>query len=504
MKYAVLFLISACCVLGADPQILSYTVETDSFKTLSKSVSVSGPDTTTTLAWQGQVKFSCLDPDGDLMRVGLSVNIGSDTFSVDSSWGAKLVSSGNNQRVYFRFGRAIKGWHDSANARVRLTLTDTAAASLPSWVPQNAWVWTDVPGTTFSNYMKEDGSGIAPASTADPFGSFQYNQEWGGYGGPCYSAKHHQFYLFGGGHAQTTLNALIRWNIGKNSPDMDLAAPPTLQSLRMSEYGTANYGNGRAYWSDGKPYCAHSYRMDQFVDAIDEWLQLGLTFANQPPGTNTYSNNATVGWSFASGTYRAAGYWPNVLSNIAQGIVFTTLDGAYVYYTVSGTTYRLNTATRAMATVGSVPTIDPNNRRAAHDGSNLALVLAGELDRGSAGPLYLNLTTGALTSCTITGDVPPSDGCFEVAWCPPKGYYLASFVPAAALQPPTVSGTLSSVNIYAITPTGPSTATSVLKTVTGTPPDQISGCRGMAWDNGLGCLVFCWAWNRNIKAIKVQ
>ncbi|MEY2688371.1 MAG: hypothetical protein RL375_2569, partial [Pseudomonadota bacterium] len=87
----------------------------------------------------------------------------------------------------------------------------------PSWLPATAWEWTSIPGTVWSDYMKADGTGIAPEITAaDPGPTRAYTAQWD-FGGPCYSKARHEFWMFGGGHAGTTINILTRWNLNTDS-----------------------------------------------------------------------------------------------------------------------------------------------------------------------------------------------------------------------------------------------------------------------------------------------
>ena len=95
---AAVFVFSA---FGADPEILSWSVATDSFTVLSKSVSydsvrndsgrVIRVDSTTGITWNGHIEFSCRDADNDSMGVFIDVEIGYDTIQADSVWGAPIV-----------------------------------------------------------------------------------------------------------------------------------------------------------------------------------------------------------------------------------------------------------------------------------------------------------------------------------------------------------------------------------------------------------------------------
>ena len=182
MKTIIIILSFASILLAADPQILSYRVEVDSFKILQhvktydtlnmvrhyidsvvafdSSVTVSGCkqitynpqtnkdtlvcngiyivgrwkhtdsahvytiDTVSTITWKGQIVYSCLDADADSMGVFLDVNIGSDTVTADSTWGVTTAFTGTNKRTYFKFHHTYRNWTGSANAKVRLSLDD--------------------------------------------------------------------------------------------------------------------------------------------------------------------------------------------------------------------------------------------------------------------------------------------------------------------------------------------------------------------------------------------
>jgi formylglycine-generating enzyme required for sulfatase activity len=134
MRFPFILTVIACSLLGADPEILKWSVATDSFTIISKSTTYdtaqadsSRPfriDTITNIAWNGHGTFSCKDDDNDSMGVFIDMEIGSDTIQADSVWGAPTVVPGNDYQVLFAFRSVISGWSGRTPARVRLSLDD--------------------------------------------------------------------------------------------------------------------------------------------------------------------------------------------------------------------------------------------------------------------------------------------------------------------------------------------------------------------------------------------
>ncbi|MBN1129947.1 MAG: immunoglobulin domain-containing protein [Chitinispirillaceae bacterium] len=134
MKKMLVTLTLAISAFAADPELLSWSVDTASFQVPSKisrpdtvrnsSNQIVSIDTISTITWLGSVTFSCRDTDGDSMGVFIDVALGTDTITVDSIWGVKTAVTGNNLKAYFRFHSVHRNWTGSIPARVRLSLDD--------------------------------------------------------------------------------------------------------------------------------------------------------------------------------------------------------------------------------------------------------------------------------------------------------------------------------------------------------------------------------------------
>ncbi|MBN1129946.1 MAG: SUMF1/EgtB/PvdO family nonheme iron enzyme [Chitinispirillaceae bacterium] len=133
-KTAFLITFLAFSLPGADPEILNWSVVTDSFTIASKSVRIDTirgdstqpdrTDTVTGITWNGSLSFSCRDSDGDSMGVFIDVLIGADTIAADTVWSAATVVTGDHYRAYFAFRSVHKAWTRETEAKVRLSLDD--------------------------------------------------------------------------------------------------------------------------------------------------------------------------------------------------------------------------------------------------------------------------------------------------------------------------------------------------------------------------------------------
>jgi formylglycine-generating enzyme required for sulfatase activity len=164
-------------VIAANPVLLDWHVQTDSFKVVSMNVSldtVRGDslnfftiDTVAAIRWTGSVVFSCLDSNNDSMGVFIDVNAGADTVSADTVWGVTTSTTGNNLQTNFSFHFVFPQWHGEIPARVRLSLDDVYLGynGRPKIVTQPANVSTLL-GTT---------ARFSVVATGDPTPSYYWN-----------------------------------------------------------------------------------------------------------------------------------------------------------------------------------------------------------------------------------------------------------------------------------------------------------------------------------------
>lgn len=399
-------------------------------------------------------------------------------------------------------------------------------SGLPAWIPATAWQWTDVPGTNWDTYLKTDGTGIAPIVTAaDPGPSRNYATTWI-YSGPAYSRKNHEFWMFGGGHAGTTINIVTKYNLHKDSPDVSVVCAATTEAMR-DEYcnvdNYASYYNVNAYWPDGKPYSPHSYTNNIYVDSTDEFVSFGHTAtAGSADGGNSMSGPAAGLTGSIPALSRSAGNWqaPGSYSSFPaavtdyqgdRGARAVSADGSMIYYLVSNTNsprYGLNKytiSTKVHAHIGgTVAVFDGQRCSEEHDG--VILVMDAEMASGWRGYLT-NVTTGAKTDVTFTHSgtaINASAYLFDLVWIAALGYYVAVWVyPTAGINGPGPDNSMSSIVLARVEMTSANTANTSPIAITGTAPNRLSAYRGAAYDPLYGCLLLALDYASPIKAIKV-
>lgn len=385
---------------------------------------------------------------------------------------------------------------------------------IPAWVPSTAWQWTNIPSSTWTDYMRNDGTGIAPAITVvDPGPSLIYTATWD-YSAPIYSRKNHEIYMFGGGHAATTINTVTRWNLHKAAPDVSIYSAATSEASRrhrfLNGFFHSDYDN-KSYFADGKPYSPHSYRNNQYSDHTDEFISFGLG-AMASPGAN--GDGGGPGWNRLdvaacqrNGSWRAEGYYPNIPVDSTSGARMMSEDGTMIYYWYapspggpSTELRKLNLATRAHSLVGS-STIEWYSRQA-ENGAGTGLVLGSDNSGGAWLAKFCNLSTGAITPVSVSGDsIPIGMGIFDLSWCADKGFWVTVWIDSASLYN---GGTaISAITVATITPTGASTAVAAVKTMTGTGPTRCGTYRGAFYDPAYGCVIVVTDHSSPVKTIKV-
>ncbi len=384
---------------------------------------------------------------------------------------------------------------------------------VPSWVPSTAWRWTDIPHSTFTTSIKNDGSGVAPATGAEPSGATyaSYTKETS-FGGPSYSRKHQELYLFGGGHAATTLNALIRWNLGKETPDLEVVVPATTADLRATSFFDPT-NRAKGYWPDGKPKAAHMYHALQYLDATDELLAVGLAFGHDPV-TDERSWNTVAAYHRGDASWLPEGTYPALPDEPYQnsGLLidaptFASWDGAAVYYYRdgggSGPWRKVNSATRAVDEVGGSLSWWLTTVGAARDDRAEALLVGGQTGGGGSGYQFrtLSLTTGALTPLAATGFAFPTDcGIKDLVWVSKHRYWVAWCTD-------TVSDNagIGVQRVLKFEPTSPTQITATDLSLSGTAPAGTGGCKqGLFYDDTFDALLFVGNLDEPLKIVKVD
>lgn len=397
------------------------------------------------------------------------------------------------------------------------------APTLPAWLPATAWQWADVPGGTWAAAMADNGSGVAPATTAtDPGPSNSYISTWD-YSGPAYSKKNHEFWFFGGGHAATTINAVSRFELHKETPNVVLSCAPTTEAIRRTEALAPNHITYAtlAYWSDGKPHVPHSYLNNLYLDSVDDFVCFGLPAGvGSSDGGATLNGGATGATAIAglarSGTWRAAEYYVNFPTSVItyagdRGLRAISNDESKIYYWVSdynAPQYGLNkytVATKVHAHIGGIGYL---SARCSEEHDGIVMVLNNSQSAGWVGRT-IDVTTGAATAQTFTVNgaaLTSTLELFDVMWVASLGYYLAVWVNAGAIAWPNSAGNLTEIKISKITPTSASTATvDTMAIATGDGiPTRCSAYRGAFYDPIYQCVMLCLSHSAPIKAIKVS
>jgi len=398
---------------------------------------------------------------------------------------------------------------------------------VPTWVPSTAWEWTNIAGTTFSSVWINDGAhtdgrGVTiplNASELPGAGSPAYGQIWL-YSGPAYSRTRKEFYLFGGGHDATTNNILIKFRMGQNTPDQIIASYATPYATRNTDY-QASYLT--LYHSDGKPKTSHTYRNLQYMDAVDELVNVLPVFGD---ATDYWSPNDATGynktWGFprssgidqgGSGTYRADGYWadPTVsgdssnAGNDALCVTSPTGDSVYhlrgngsVLRKLGASTRTWSAATSAGMTWGYLaygaicPTAGASGLMfCLNEGYHLAN------GYGSWYAQVVDLSTGGQSSVTVSGVTRSTIGLISgLEWIPQIGKYVGLYINAGT----------TAYSLVTFTPTnaGHTTMTAAVQSMTGTAPTDAGEIRRRMWyDVDYACLMFVEDAVSPFKAVKV-
>jgi hypothetical protein len=400
---------------------------------------------------------------------------------------------------------------------VPLARTDTnrggRSAYVPSWVPATAWQWTNIPSSTWDTYMVSNGSGIAPdirSSTGDAGPTWNYQVQWG-YSGPCYSRKNHEVWFFGGGHAGTTSNPVVRWNLAQESPDMTMISAPTSVANRNA-WLQAETWRTTGYHVDGKPASPHSYYNNIYSDSTDEFISFGIAgIATGYPiasgGTASFPDVAAVQ---RNGAWRADGYYGNVTTSTSDFAWrcprVESIDGAVIYYwdgqpqANTVTLRKFVLATNVHSTIGA--SVVPFYSSQADTGHGYIGVIGGADSAAGWQVKFATISNGATVDVTVSGDSISSGlSCFDMDWCEAHGYFVSVWVNSSAMFGVAA---VSTMVVATITPTGASTATASIKTMTGAAPTMARGWHGVYYDPTYDAVIVVSDHSQPLKTFKVN
>jgi hypothetical protein len=394
-----------------------------------------------------------------------------------------------------------------------------AGVSLPTWVPSTAWQWVDVPTTRFTDYMKDDGTGVANAVTAlDPGVTKSYLGMWA-FSAPTYSRVHHEFWFFGGGHANTTINAMCRWNLHTDTPNITIAHQSTPEAERSAVCflsPSAYAAIGPFYAFDGKLYSTHSFANAFYADVVDRFVMFGLGgVASSVDGANM--SGPGLGFRDVAAFPRAGSTWlpENTYQDVPTfpdgalaffGPRCTTRDGSKIFHwPVNQGMRSFDLLTNTHSSLGG-PTGEWPGAAICTNADETQTVHINTVDNSSAGwGLQMRSTAnGAVTNFTVSGytSLPADLRCFGIQWADNIGKFVTFWFNANAYngQPSSV---VSTVMVATLEITGPTTAVAELKTMTGTAPVACHAMSGMAYDPLYECILLCMTHQTNVKAFKV-
>lgn len=382
-------------------------------------------------------------------------------------------------------------------------------SGLPAWVPSTPLAWASIAGTVWSDSIKDNGTGLAPAVTAaDPGVEKAYAATWS-YSGPCYSKTRHEFWHFGGGHAGTTINILTKWSLGSDSPSVSMACAPSSESTRrvqaLDNYATY-WANG-PFFSDGKPYSPHSYYNNLFLDGVDAFISFGLAgVASSSDGTTmgaTAGNfNTLAAFQQGETAWRAPTYYADLptATGIDRGPRVVSADGLNVYYWADSSGMRKwSSATNTHSIIGGTGTKPPNPGPCCNNGSDTSM----HIERDSAAGWNVktcDLSTGTQTTVTISGyAIGAGLQCYGVEYTG-TDKYTTVWVDSTAYNG---TASITTLIVVELTVTSASSATAALKTLTGTGPTKCRSYCGMGYDPVYGVVLLAMDASTPVYCFKV-
>lgn len=383
---------------------------------------------------------------------------------------------------------------------------------LPAWVPTTAWQAVDIPNTTWTSAIRDDGNGIAPQiTTLDPGVTRSYLAVWQ-FSGPTYSPSRHEFWMFGGGHAATTINILTRTNLDF-TPTVNMACAPSTEAIRrqraLTEYQT--YLAQGPYFPDGKPYSPHSYSNNIYLPTVDTFVSFALRFiassgdgVNMSAGAQDYS--CIAAFQREATNWRPKNYYTDIPSGGDErgGPRVLSADGSSVFWWhTTGGLRKWNSMTNVHSSIGGTASrpFETQGSVTCNNGADTSFHIRRDTLPGMQ-VKTCDLTTGIQTTVTVSGySVPTGVVAYGVVYVPTTNRYISVWVDSTAWN--NAAGTIASFLVVEIELVTATTATATLKTVTGSLPTKCGSITGMGYDPAYGCVVLNMDPSQPIKAIKV-
>lgn len=394
------------------------------------------------------------------------------------------------------------------------TLRGGRTRYLPGWLPKSAWQWTEIPGTVWADYIRDDGTGLAPKVTAlDPGPSKTYLATWE-YSGPTYSQKNHEVWMFGGGHAGSTINILTRWNLHKERPDVEMVSAPTPEDVRRAWAFSDKLLSTAYFPADGKPYSPHSYWNNMYSDAKDEFISFGIAaVATSSDGANMTGGTASfhdIAGHPRAGTWRPPKHYADIPTFPDGALEYygpraMSPDGLTIYYWPDGQGMKTyNLVTNKHSHVGGTASM-PSSRLAICSDGKSTLHVGSDSSNGWA-VQTCELATGVRTNIPVKGDaVPAGLQCYGVEWVESLGVYLTLWITAGAFNNESIrtDPNISSLLVFTLRLNTGTAATATLKQLNGQGPTKCNSIRGMFYDAAYGCLIVAMSPNKPLLAMKL-
>ncbi|MDM4764905.1 hypothetical protein [Pelomonas sp. SE-A7] len=396
------------------------------------------------------------------------------------------------------------------------TLRGGRTRYLPGWIPTTAWRWTEIPGTAWLDSIRTDGTGLAPRITdVDPGPSRSYLALWD-YSGPVYSRKNHELWMFGGGHAATTINMLTRWNLHKEQPDIEIVNPATPEVERRAWALLTDKFKTQAYFPfDNKPYSAHAYWNTMYVDARDEFVVFGIAGTASSADGITMSgpglNFRDVAGHPRKGPWRAPKYYADIptIGGVAQEANTPRAlspDGSTIYYWPHEQAMRkYSFATNSYSVVGGGNLAMPSTRLAVSPDGKYSLHV-GPSSTGGWAVESCDLATGVRSKVTVSGyTLPTALQCYGVEWIEPLGCYLTLWITEGAFNNDSIrtDPNISTVVVATLKMSGTTSAVAAEKVMTGQAPTKCNSLRGMYYDPMYRCLIVGMTPLKPLLAVKI-
>jgi len=272
-----------------------------------------------------------------------------------------------------------------------------------------------------------------------------------------------------------------------------------------------------AYHSAGsgaaaRPKSPHAYSNNRYFDDVDEFVSFGFAGVDEPGG-GVFGSFNVAGFQRSATEWRASSYWADTNTTLGGSgygtqnqLVFESHDRSSIFYARNNTPLFKYTSAGVKTTIGS----NVGNVYVAHgaaQSATQALIVGGiELAQGWRAR-FVNLTTGAVTTATVSGLAWPTDSGDTlqykgIVWSAALGKYIALLVSTNG-DPNPANPNVNGIRLVTLEPTGASTLTATNLTLTGTAPTRMVLGTCLHFDPTYGVLLVATNPSQELQAIKV-